>query len=213
MTTSATASAVAPASRIGPNAITRVDEALREVGGAGLAQGVFERAGLAHHLRSPPSQMVDEQDVIRLHHALRALLGPGEVERVARDAGERTAAYLLAHRIPRPVQALLRHLPAPLASRVLLRAIGAHAWTFAGSGRFEVRPGGWRAASRGGRPVLLVLHDNPTCRGIHTEGPACAYHAAVFERLFTTLVHPRARVAETACASVGADACRFEVRW
>jgi divinyl protochlorophyllide a 8-vinyl-reductase len=211
--TTATAGAPARTARIGPNAITRVDEALRQFGGGALARAVFDRAGLEHHLRCPPAQMVDEQDVIRLHHALRALLDPAAVARVARDAGERTAVYLLAHRIPRPVQAVLRRLPAPLAARVLLRAIGAHAWTFAGSGRFEVRAGGWRAASRGGRPVRLVLHDNPTCRGIHAEEPACAYHAAVFERLFTTLVHPRARVVESTCAAAGADACRFEVRW
>jgi divinyl protochlorophyllide a 8-vinyl-reductase len=211
--TATAAAALPPTARIGPNAVTRVDEALRQFGGAALARAVFERAGLEHHLSCPPAQMVDEQDVIRLHHALRALLDPIEVEHVARDAGQRTASYLLAHRIPGAVQAVLRRLPAPLASRVLLRAIGAHAWTFAGSGRFEVRPGGWRASSRGGRPVGLVLHDNPTCRGIHTDGPACAYHAAVFERLFTTLVHPHARVVETACAAAGADACRFEVRW
>lgn len=211
--TTATAGALPRTARIGPNAITRVDEALRQFGGDALARAVFDRACLEHHLRCPPAQMVDERDVIRLHHALRALLDPPAVAHVARDAGERTAAYLLAHRIPRPVQAVLRRLPAPLASRVLLRAIGAHAWTFAGSGRFEVLAGGWRAASRGGRPVRLVLHDNPTCRGIHAEQPACAYHAAVFERLFTTLVHPRARVVETDCAAAGADACRFEVRW
>ena len=55
----------------------------------------------------------------------------------------RTGDYLLAHRIPKPVQALLKRLPAPLAARVLLAAITRHAWTFAGSGRFEAhRPAG-----------------------------------------------------------------------
>jgi divinyl protochlorophyllide a 8-vinyl-reductase len=199
--------------RIGPNAITRVAEALRQFGGRALAEAVFARAGLEHHLRTPPERMVDERDVIGLHHALRATLDVAEVDRIAREAGERTAAYLLAHRIPRPVQAVLRRLPAPLAARALLRAIGAHAWTFAGSGHFEASAPGWRAASRGGRPVRLALHDNPTCRGVRTESPACAYHAAVFERLFATLVHPDARATETACSAAGGDACRFEVRW
>jgi divinyl protochlorophyllide a 8-vinyl-reductase len=199
--------------RIGPNAITRVAEALGRLGGPTLAESVFERAGLGALLRSPPTQMVDEQEVIRLHQALRAALDPTAVERVARDAGERTARYLLADRIPRPVQALLRRLPAPWAARVLLHAIARHAWTFTGSGRFAWSQTGWRAASRGGEPVRLTLHDNPTCRGIRTEAPACAYHAAVFETLFATLVHPAARVNETSCEASGGDACRFEVRW
>jgi divinyl protochlorophyllide a 8-vinyl-reductase len=157
--------------------------------------------------------MVDERDVTDLHRALRETLDVAEVDRVAREAGERTATYLLAHRIPRPAQAVLRRLPAPLAARALLRAIGAHAWTFTGSGRFAGAPPGWRAASHGGEPVRLSLHDNPTCRGVHTVAPACSYHAAVFETLFATLVHPRARVIETACEAAGGDACRFEVRW
>jgi divinyl protochlorophyllide a 8-vinyl-reductase len=61
---------------------------------------------------------------------LRADLGPAMAAEVARDAGLRTADYLLANRIPKPVQVLLKHLPAPLAARVLLSAIRRHAWTF-----------------------------------------------------------------------------------
>jgi hypothetical protein len=72
---------------------------------------------------------------------------------VARSAGRRTADYLLAHRIPKPVQALLKALPARLAARVLLSAIARHAWTFAGSGVFSAstgaraRPSCWRSAT------------------------------------------------------------------
>jgi divinyl protochlorophyllide a 8-vinyl-reductase len=43
--------------------------------------------------------------------------------------------------------------------------------------------------------------------------PACDYYAATFERLFTVLVHPDAKVVETDCMGRGASACRFEIRW
>jgi divinyl protochlorophyllide a 8-vinyl-reductase len=191
------------ASRIGPNAVTRVAEALVARFGAGAADPVFAAAGLRRHLAAPPQDMVDEREVAALHRALRDHLG-ADADAVARDAGVRTARYLLARRIPKPVQALLRLLPASAAQAVLLRAIARHAWTFTGSGRLEVRPG---------HPVRLALHDNPLCRGVRAAHPVCHYHAAVFETLFRELVHPDTRVVETACEAAGGDACRFELRW
>ena len=99
--------------RIGPNAITRVAEALRSQRGEAATQQLFAEAGLSHHLDRPPERMVAEADVIALHAALRQLPG---WRLVARDAGQRTAGYLLAHRIPPPVRLLLRLLPARLSS-------------------------------------------------------------------------------------------------
>ncbi len=194
----------ATAGRIGPNAITRVAEAL----GPARARPVFQHAGLAAYLESPPQAMVDEREVIALHAALRSDLGEAEARRVAADAGRRTAAYLLAHRIPAPAQVVLKALPAGLAARALLKAIGGHAWTFAGSGRFSAQVTGDRA-----RPVVLTITDNPLCRGVHSAEPCCDYYLAVFEVLFRTLVHRGATVAETACEACGDPACTFEIRW
>lgn len=190
--------------RIGPNAIIRVAEALRREGGEALERRVFATAQLGGYLGSLPEQMVDEAEVTRLHHALRLTLRAERARSVSRDAGYATGDYLLAHRIPRPVQTLLRLMPARLAARVLMQAIGRHAWTFAGSGEFSFTPG---------RPVRFVLRGNPVCRGILADAPACDYYAATFERLFRAIVHPRATVTETACEAAGADACRFEIRW
>lgn len=191
-----------PASgRIGPNAILRVAEALQR---RGRADEVFRAAGLVHHLDAPPATMVDEDDARRLHAALLITLGVREAGQVAREAGEATAAYLLAHRIPKPVQWLLHLLPAPLAARVLLAAITRHAWTFAGSGEFEAQPG---------RPVVLTIRHNPPCRGLRSDTPACAYYAATFERLFRVLVQRASVVTETRCEARGDRACRFEIRW
>jgi divinyl protochlorophyllide a 8-vinyl-reductase len=190
--------------RIGPNAITRVAEVLRERQGADAVAWLFGLAGLRRYVEQPPQAMVDESEVVRLHAVLRASLGAPAAAVVAREAGTRTGDYLLAHRIPKPVQALLKRLPAPLAARVLLGAITRHAWTFAGSGEF---------AAVAGRPVRLTIRGNPMCRGLASDVPACDFYAATFERLFRELVHPQSRVVETACEACGDDACRFEVRW
>ncbi len=194
----------AVAGRIGPNAIIRVGEALQHQLGGAVAAELFASAGLSPYLAAPPKQMVDEGEALRLHALLRSRLGDRVAAEVSREAGVVTAEYLLAHRIPKPVQALLRALPAALACRVLLAAIRRHAWTFAGSGRFE---------AVAGRPTLLTIRDNPLCRGQASEVPVCDYYAATFEHLFRRLVHRDARVTELSCEARGDDACRFELRW
>lgn len=204
---------VAPAAGlIGPNAITRIAQVLPAWRGTAWAEQLFERAGLARHWRHPPEHLVGEDDVRALHAALRGALPAEEAAAVSRAAGRATADYLLGHRIPRPVQRLLRCLPAAVAARLLLKAIAAHAWTFAGSGQFSAtRPG-----IRGGRasaPLVLQIRNNPLCRGQHSAVPACDYYAATFERLFQVLVHADASVVETSCEACGGDACRFELRW
>jgi divinyl protochlorophyllide a 8-vinyl-reductase len=151
--------------------------------------------------------MVDEEDVRRLHAVLRERLGAPAAREVAQAAGTATADYLLAHRIPRPLQTVLHRLPARWAARVMLAAITRNAWTFVGSGRFAASAGG------GARPVTLEIRANPLCRDLRADAPACDYYAATFERLFARLVHPRAQVREVACEACGDAACRFEIRW
>jgi divinyl protochlorophyllide a 8-vinyl-reductase len=192
------------AGRIGPNAITRVAEVLRVRRGEADTAALFGRAGLLPYLKQPPESMVDEAEVTRLHQVLREHLGTAGAREVAREAGTRTANYLLGYRIPRPAQAVLKRLPAPLAARALLRAIRGHAWTFAGSGSF---------VTQAGHPVVLTLRGNPLCCGAALEQPGCAFYAATFERLFSALVHPAASVTETHCEACGDESCRFEVRW
>jgi divinyl protochlorophyllide a 8-vinyl-reductase len=190
--------------RIGPNAIIRVAEVLTARIGSGGTWALFERAGLVRYLRQPPGQMVEEAEVRQLHGVLREQLGAAGARDVASAAGRCTADYLLANRIPKAVQRLLRVLPAPLAARVLLAAILRNAWTFAGSGTFS---------AQAGTPVVLRIHHNPLCQGLATDTPACDFYAATFERLFQVLVHPRSRVREVACEACGDGECRFEIRW
>jgi divinyl protochlorophyllide a 8-vinyl-reductase len=190
--------------RIGPNAITRVAEALRSDLPEAEVVRLFDLAGIPAYLSSPPQQMVDEREVTRLHQVLRDELGVDAALRIGRRAGLYTGDYLLAHRIPGGVQRLLAWLPARLASRVLLGAIQRHAWTFSGSGELRVHSA---------FPPRLAIAGCCICRGAESEAPLCGYYASAIERLFRALVHPRAVVTETTCQATGAQACTFEVVW
>ncbi len=195
---------MALAGRIGPNALIRMAEAMRVALGPGPAQELLAAAGLPRLLDDPPTAMVDEDVVRRLHRVVAEALDPATAEAVAEDAGRRTAAYILAHRIPAPARLVMRAAPPAVAALLLLAAIRRHAWTFAGSGRFR---------TESGPPLQLVIADCPLCRGVHAEQPACGYFAATFEGLFAALVSRTATVREIACAATGAPSCRFAVRW
>jgi divinyl protochlorophyllide a 8-vinyl-reductase len=188
------------ASRIGPNAVTRLAEAL----GDDRAQDVFAMAGLAHRLDVAPTRMVPEAEVTALHRAARDALGDDAADAASREAGRLTALYLLGNRIPRPLQFALKLLPPSFAARILTGAIARHAWTFAGSGSFRVVHG---------TPMRLEIAGGPIPRAGAADHPVCGYYAATFETLFRALVSPRTQVAEVACEAMGAPACVFELRW
>ena len=187
------------AARIGPNAILQLVPVLDS------AIGVDRRAELlaAADIEELPdgTRMIDEAPVARLHQTLRTRV-PDLAPSLSRQAGSSTGDYILANRIPRFAQRLLRVLPAGMSARLLAHAIARHAWTFAGSGTFSV-------VSE--RPLVFEIADNPVVRGEHSTTPVCAWHAAVFERLYRKLVDDRYRVTEVACGAMGAEACRFEL--
>ena len=193
------ARAAATQAMIGPNAVLQLLPLLEREGGAALRDRMLAAAGLK--AAPPETGMMHEAPAALIHQALRRDL-PETAARLAAEAGRATGEYILAHRIPARAQSLLRHLPAPLASWLLTRAIGQHAWTFAGSGRFEICPG---------RPLRLRIKDNPVVRGERAAAPVCHWHAAVFERLYRELVDPALRVREIRCCATGAEACEFLV--
>ena len=190
------------AGKIGPNAILRVVEVLREQQGVEVLLPVLSEAGIAHYLDRPPEEMLDQCEVTALHQALRGRFDVPRYRAISREAGLRTADYLLANRIPAPAQWLLKRLPAPLAARALLSAISRNAWTFAGSARFT---------AAAGRPHRLSLGGCRICQGASSDEPLCDYYAGTFERLFRVLVDPRLGVVETHCQAQGSPACVFEV--
>jgi len=180
---------------VGPNAVTRLAEALEARLGREAAHAVFAAAGSARLLAHPPVAPVEQDIVAALYAALFTAL-PGEAAAVAADAGARTARYLLRHRIPPPARVVLRVLPAPLAAPLLLRAIERNAWTFAGCAPCRVQPG---------RPHVVAIEGNPLAM------PGCPWHLAVFEGLFRALISARATLRHVACCAAGAAACRFEI--
>ncbi len=183
---------------VGPNAVIQLAHALRDVAGTDTQRHVFERAGFRHLLDALPAEMIDERVPAMLFDALWQVLPPGEAGAVARDAGRRTAQYILANRIPPFAQVVLKALPATFAAPLLLKAIQNNAWTFAGSGI---------CTTTAGRPATIAIESNPL--GM----PDCAWHQGVFECLFQTLVSHRTRVTHPACCAAGHAHCRFELHY
>lgn len=189
-----------PDARIGPNAILQTITVLDRIEGRSTRDLVMQRAGVA----VPPATagMLPEADCAAVHRALRRFL-PERADALLRQSGLATGDYILRHRIPRPVQFVLRVLPRAVAAHLLARAIRQHAWTFAGSGAFRVLPG---------KPLTFELSNNPLIRGETSQGPMCHWHVAVFERLFSALVWRDVAVCETTCEAAGDATCRFEIR-
>jgi divinyl protochlorophyllide a 8-vinyl-reductase len=158
--------------RIGPNAILQLlpvlDRRLGRVGRDRLLAGI--------DLPPEGAGMWPEAACQAAHRAVWQ--GLPDAAQVLAEAGQGTADYILAHRMPGPAKALIRALPAPLGARLLTAAITRHAWTFAGSGRFRVLSQA---------PLMFEIADNPLAFGGH-------WHAAVFAGLYRALVWPGARV-------------------
>lgn len=191
--------------RIGPNAILRTLEVLEERLTPADLRALLGLAGLEGLQSARPTEMVDEAMVAALFRAVSATLGEADAQLVQWEAGQRTARYLLAHRVPKPVQTLLRALPAGLAAPLLLRSVAAHAWTFAGTGRFA-----WTSHWRGAEVAVAGC---PLCRGRRAALPLCAFYAGTFAGLFRALVARDCAVTERLCEARGQASCAFELRW
>jgi divinyl protochlorophyllide a 8-vinyl-reductase len=189
--------------RIGPNAVIQTAGVLRDRYGRAQTEAMLAEA-TGRTLDQMPTHMVDESEVRALVRTCLAHLGHRPTRAVLREAGQRTAEYLLANRIPRPVQWLLRVLPAQLGVRILSRAMAQHAWTFAGSGYFHVQYG---------RAPEFTIGDCPLCRGLTLDAPVCDFYAGTFEVLLARLIRRDTCVAQVESAASGGRACRYEVRW
>ncbi len=185
---------------IGPNALIQMVEALRIVWGPQETRALLGSLGLGHYADTPPQRMLPQEEVAALHARLHGLVDTQTFKAITREAGLRTADYLLANRIPRPVQWILKRLPDAIAARVLCRAIARHAWTFAGSGNFSYA---WTPR------LVFRLRGNPLCKRIASDVPVCDYYAATFERIFRTIVNDNWRVVELQCEANGALMCEF----
>ena len=185
--------------RIGPNTVIQTLAALQTLEGARTRDRIARLAGLP---AAAPRRMIPETAFLDLLTALRRELDDDKTHKVLTLAGEKTGDYVAANRIPAAFRSLLDLLPARLSIPLLLTAFRRHAWTFAGSSRFEFC---------GEYPGGLLLDNTPTCRLIGAAGPTGGYYEAAFQRLLS-LANPNVVVTETECRSTGAPSCRFDIR-
>ncbi|MCC6243236.1 MAG: bacteriochlorophyll 4-vinyl reductase [Gemmatimonadaceae bacterium] len=205
MLTSEIAAISSPA-RIGPNAIIQVAlEVEARFGRFRAEQLVFDATG--YRLEALPTEMVPESEAQALARALVRELGVTLATNILREAGHRTGDYLLANRIPRVAQWVMRLAPRHVALNLLLRAMQANAWTFAGSGHFLIAPSGESA-----KVPDLVFTSCAMCRDMHESQPMCDFYAGTFERLIRVLVSSYAGVFEVECMAQGDARCRFELQ-
>lgn len=184
--------------RIGPNAALQLLAAVAAGEGEGMAARSLAEAGIADPRLLADPGLLPVAEVTALHRALLQLLGPQRARALAARAGRRTAAYLLAHRIPRAFQRLLAVLPIAARRRLLLAAIARHAWTFTGGGSFATLPGS---------PLRLRIAPCPLCPDGGEDGLGCVYYAATFAALLQRLVDPKTRLEPAACAAAGSRVC------
>ncbi|MCC7053408.1 MAG: bacteriochlorophyll 4-vinyl reductase [Gemmatimonadaceae bacterium] len=191
----------APA-RIGPNTIIQVAGVLRDRLSQSFAEAVL-REGTPYTLDTMPHDMVDEREALGMVRVLVRRVGATAAVSVLREAGYRTADYLLANRIPSVAQWIIRAAPRRIGLKILLKAMSANAWTFAGSGTFRVI-----AAAR---TPELVFESCLMCRDMHEDQPMCDFYAGTFERLIRVLVADEVRVSEVECMAQGGARCRFQL--
>jgi divinyl protochlorophyllide a 8-vinyl-reductase len=188
--------------RVGPNAAIQLLRVLPMVADPDTVRRILLTAGVPEWAVHAPVDMVDERSVAALHRVTRTILDKEDGLFVLAEAGALTGDYILANRIPGWARAALKALPARICSRLLARAITAHAWTFVGSGRFVCSP------TDG---LSFEIWSNPLCLGECSDAPICVWHAAVFQRLYQALASRTARVVETHCSARGDACCRFVV--
>ncbi|MFN6978038.1 MAG: bacteriochlorophyll 4-vinyl reductase, partial [Gemmobacter sp.] len=189
---------------IGPNSAIQLAAALEAMGEGAVARAAFAAAGREGWLAVPPTAMIPEGDAARLFAEVWQRLPAARAAALLEDAGRRTGAYILRHRIPPLAQAALRLMPQRMAALMLRRAIHNAAWTFAGSGRCAVSRG-----VPGARYGRIAIAGNPL------RLPGAPWHRGVFTALFAALVDPRVTVTADCpapgCAGCQAAACRFRL--
>ena len=138
---------------VGPNAVIQLAVALRRAGLGHVASDIFAEADAQEWLERPPTAMIDEIRVARIHGAVRDKLSCAQAKAVLTTAGELTADYLLANRIPNAFRRLLLWMPRRIGEPLFLGAIRRHAWTFVGSGQFFAHRSADHPRNQG-QPVL-----------------------------------------------------------
>lgn len=183
---------------IGPHAVIHLAEVMRERLGERDAAAVLASAQI--DALPDGKGMIPEIEALRAHRWL-LLAAPVEGFDIAREAARRTADYIIANRIPAFAASLLRALPARLAAPMLMSAIGKHAWTFIGAGRFEPH-GAW----------AFTIDRSKADDGLPVPDSTFDWYGAVFERLYQRLVSPDCRIVAQPVHGPSEPVRRFSIR-
>lgn len=149
--------------------------------------------------RLPDSdEPVREDKAARLHQSVRRLW-PDKALEICRLAGEGAAVRIMETQITKRAQSMLAKMPRATGAWLLAKTAHQNAWTFSGTGDFVVES-----------EQRFILRENPVVLGEQAEGVVCYFHASLFEKLFSTLIHPGLICQEVTCQARGDDACIFE---
>lgn len=179
------------------NMVLPLYDVLGEYKGTRARDEIFSEAGIRY--LPGPEDPVRERQVNLVHQGIRQRF-PAQSKEIFSEAALIAADVVAEYRIPASGKTMLRKLPWPLATWMLVRSAHQHAWTFGGSGQFKANT-----------TAKMDLIGNPSIRGAQSDKPLCHFHAALFQRLFRTLVHPRMICVEHKCEAAGDDCCRFEL--
>ncbi|MDA7423800.1 bacteriochlorophyll 4-vinyl reductase [Thalassococcus lentus] len=177
------------------NMVLPLHEVLGETVGGVARDALFQGAGMRY--LPGPQDHVRERQVFEIHQSVRDLHSD-QSEAILREAGRRAAAIVAEYRIPASAKTMLRRLPWPLATWMLVRSASQNAWTFGGSATFEAP-----------KTSQLSLVGNPSIKDARSKKPLCVFHETLFQTLFRALVHPAMLCTETGCEACGEEACTF----
>jgi divinyl protochlorophyllide a 8-vinyl-reductase len=181
--------------RIGPNAIIQTVHALYDSYGEQQAAALLQQGGQAHLIDNLPTEMIDEAAFHSLVHTLVVQTGAEQARMLLHDAGQRTAQYLLKHRIPSFFQRLVRLLPPRPGFKLLFWGIGKHAWTFVGSGTFHFQANH--------HPTIHVRVTYPS------DSAVAQFYGGTFTHLMHALIDQRITVQTNTSNSAGAIDCTY----
>ncbi len=179
-----------------PFLLLEMAAAVRDVRGEDDLDMVLKEAQV---FRLPDNdEPVREDKVARVHQAVRRLW-PDQSEDIGMQAGAGAAQRIMDTQITVKAQGMLAKMPRATGAWLLAKTARQNAWTFSGSGEFVVES-----------ETRFILRENPIVLGEEAETTVCHFHASLFEKLFSTLIHPRLVCNEVSCNAVGDEACVFE---
>lgn len=132
---------------------------------------------------------VREDKAALLNQAVRKLW-PDEAYDICSQAGREAAMRIMEQHITERAATMLSKMSRATGAWLLAKTARQNAWMFSGSCEFFVES-----------ESLFVLHANPVVFGETSSTMVCHFHAALFEKLFSTLIHLRLVCDEIACTA------------